>query len=50
MTFKEKETKYYNLNHDDALIVSVRMINAQVKKIMIDISSFVNIIYFDTFH
>lgn len=47
--FKEEEMKYLNSNHDDALIVFVRMINAQVKMVLIDIDSFTNILYFDAF-
>ena len=41
--------KYFNPNHDDDLIVSMRMINVQVKRIMIDIGSSIDILYFDTF-
>ena len=37
--FKEEEMKYFDPNHDDDLIVSMRMINVQVKRIMIDTKS-----------
>lgn len=47
--FKEKETKYLNSYYDNVLIVSVRMINAKVKRIMIDIDNSIDILYFDAF-
>lgn len=46
--FKEEETEYLDLNHDDALIVFMRMINTQMKRIMIDIGSSIDNLYFDT--
>lgn len=49
ITFKEEETKYPDLNHDDALVVSLRMINAWVTRVIIDTSSSTDIFYFDTF-
>lgn len=39
ITFKEEETDYLDPNYDDSLVVFVRMINAQVKKVIIDIGS-----------
>lgn len=50
ITFKEEETKYLDPNHDNPLVVFVRMINARVKRVMIDTDSFPNILYLDTFH
>nr|XP_009388102.1 PREDICTED: uncharacterized protein LOC103974923 [Musa acuminata subsp. malaccensis] len=35
--------------HDDALVVSVRIANAQVRRIMVDIGSSIDILYFDAF-
>lgn len=49
IAFKKEETKYLDFNHDDALIVFIWMINAQVKRVMIDACNFVDIPYFDTF-
>lgn len=41
--------EYFDPNYDDVLVVSIRMINARVKKVMIDIGGFANILYFDAF-
>lgn len=41
ITFTEKEMEYLDPNHDDALLVSVRMINA--------LGSTIDILFFDTF-
>ena len=46
---KEKEMKYLDSNHDDTLIVSISMINAWVKRVMIDTNNSINILYFDSF-
>ncbi|RWW76490.1 hypothetical protein BHE74_00015419, partial [Ensete ventricosum] len=35
--------------HDDALVISIRMANAHVKRVMIDTKSSADILYFDTF-
>ncbi|RZR95563.1 hypothetical protein BHM03_00024423 [Ensete ventricosum] len=35
--------------HDDALVISVCMANAYVKRVMIDTESSIDILYFDTF-
>ncbi|XP_064992509.1 uncharacterized protein LOC135629243 [Musa acuminata AAA Group] len=35
--------------HDDALVISARVANAQVKRIMVDIGSSADILYFDAF-
>lgn len=49
ITFKEEEVEYLNPNYDDALVVFMRMLNAQMKRVMINISNFANILYFDVF-
>lgn len=49
ITFKEEEMEYLDLNYDDALVISMRMINAQVKRVMIDIGSSANTLYLYTF-
>lgn len=49
ITFKGKETKCLNSNHDDALMVYVRMINARVRRVVIDTSNSTDILYFDIF-
>ncbi|RRT39723.1 hypothetical protein B296_00058939 [Ensete ventricosum] len=35
--------------HDDALVISIRMGNAYVKRVMIDMGSSADILYFDIF-
>lgn len=47
ITFKEKEIEYLDLNHDNAFVVSMRMINAWVNKVMINTGNSIDIIYFD---
>ena len=49
ITLKKKKIEYLDPNHGDALVVSMRMINAQMKRVMIDTSNSANIVYFDTF-
>ncbi|RZR71326.1 hypothetical protein BHM03_00004683 [Ensete ventricosum] len=46
ITFKS-ENKY--LDHDDALVISARMANVRLKRIMIDTRSSTDILYFDAF-
>lgn len=41
--------KYLDPNYDDTIVVFVRMINTRVKRVMIDIGSFANILYLNTF-
>lgn len=41
--------KYLDPSYVDALVVSVRMINTRVKRVMINLGSSTNILYFDTF-
>ncbi|RWW77044.1 hypothetical protein BHE74_00014821 [Ensete ventricosum] len=42
------ETEYPD--HNDALVVLVRIANAKVKRVMIDTRSSINVLYFDAFH
>ena len=49
ITFKKEETECFNPNHDYATVVSLRMINARVKRTIIDIGSSANIFYNDPF-
>lgn len=37
------------MQHDDALVISARIANAQVTRIMVDIRSSTDVLYFDTF-
>ncbi|RRT31512.1 hypothetical protein B296_00053146, partial [Ensete ventricosum] len=37
-------------SYDDTLVILIRMTNAYVKRVMIDIRSSTNILYFDAFH
>lgn len=39
--FKEEKIEYLDLNYDDALVLSIMMINAWVKRVMINIVNFV---------
>lgn len=50
MNFKEKEMKYLDLHNDNALVIFVKMISTRVKRVMINTSNSVNIIYFDNFY
>lgn len=47
--FKEEETEYLDPSHNNALVVSMRMINARVKRVMIITGSSTNILNFDVF-
>ncbi|RWW11835.1 hypothetical protein GW17_00024533, partial [Ensete ventricosum] len=47
ITFKSGGEEYPC--HDDALVISIRMANAYVKRVMIDTESMADILYFDAF-
>ncbi|RZS07861.1 hypothetical protein BHM03_00038787 [Ensete ventricosum] len=47
ITFKSGGEEYPC--HDDALVISIRMANAYVKRVMIDTRSSADILYFDAF-
>ncbi|RWV80394.1 hypothetical protein GW17_00058349 [Ensete ventricosum] len=47
ITFKSEGEEYPC--HDDALVISIRMANAYVKRVMIDMRSSTDILYFDAF-
>ncbi|RZR75055.1 hypothetical protein BHM03_00048691 [Ensete ventricosum] len=47
ITFKSRGEEYPC--HDDTLVVSIRMANAYIKRIIIDTRSSADILYFDTF-
>nr|XP_009409650.1 PREDICTED: uncharacterized protein LOC103991833 [Musa acuminata subsp. malaccensis] len=47
ITFSLGETKYPE--HDDALVISTSIANAQVKRIMVDTGSFTDVLYFAAF-
>lgn len=38
-----------NPNHNDTMMVDIRIVNAHIKSVMIVISSSTNILYFDAF-
>lgn len=46
IVFKEK-AEHLNPDHDDALVVSLKIVNTLVKKILVDIESSVDILYND---
>lgn len=45
----EEEIEFLDPNHSDALMDSIRIINPQVKRVIIDIGSSADILYFDVF-
>ncbi|RWW24506.1 hypothetical protein GW17_00011202 [Ensete ventricosum] len=47
INFKAKKIEYPD--HDDALVTSIRIVNTQVKRIMVDIGSSTDILYFYVF-
>ncbi|RRT43515.1 hypothetical protein B296_00019222 [Ensete ventricosum] len=47
ITFRSRNEEYPD--HDDALVISTRIMNAQVKMIMVDTGSSTDILYLDTF-
>ncbi|RRT46325.1 hypothetical protein B296_00025534 [Ensete ventricosum] len=47
ITFRSGSKEY--LCHDDALVISIRMANVYVKRVMIDTGSLIDILYFDFF-
>lgn len=48
ITFKE-EVEHLDLDHDDALIISLGIANTLVKRIILDMHNFVNVIYYVVF-
>lgn len=49
IVFREEDACHLDLTHDDALVISVRIANALVKRVMIDIASSVDVLYLDAF-
>ncbi|RWV84609.1 hypothetical protein GW17_00053664, partial [Ensete ventricosum] len=47
VTFRSEDEEHSS--HDDALVISIRMANAYVKRVMIDTGSSADILYFDVF-
>lgn len=47
--FRVEVVRHLNLEHDNAYVVSLKIINTLVKKILIDTRSFVNIMYYNAF-
>lgn len=47
--FREEEAKHLDLEHDDVLVISLKIANALVKMILIDIGSLANILYYGAF-
>ncbi|RWW37679.1 hypothetical protein BHE74_00057168 [Ensete ventricosum] len=46
ITFEARDAEYPD--HDDALLVSIRIANARVRRVMVDTGSLVDVLYFDT--
>ncbi|XP_064993937.1 uncharacterized protein LOC135630710 [Musa acuminata AAA Group] len=47
ITFGTKEAE--RSHHDDALVISIQITNARVKRVMVDTGSFANVLYLDAF-
>ncbi|XP_064979710.1 uncharacterized protein LOC135622011 [Musa acuminata AAA Group] len=47
ITFGAREVEHSH--HDDALVISIQVANAQVKRVMVDTGSYADVLYFDTF-
>lgn len=48
--FKGKEVEHLNLKHDDMLIISLKIINSLVQRILIDAMSSTDIQNYDTLY
>ena len=49
IVFKEEEVEHLNLDHDDALVVSLRIVNALMKRIHMDKKNSIDILYYNVF-
>lgn len=47
--FKEEEGEHFDPDYDNTLVVLLGIINLLVKRILIDIKSYANILYYDVF-
>nr|XP_009418209.1 PREDICTED: uncharacterized protein LOC103998452 [Musa acuminata subsp. malaccensis] len=47
ITFGAREVEHSH--HDDALVISIQVANARVKRVMVDTGSYADVLYFDTF-